>query len=217
MSEQTFPILYSFRRCPYAMRARMALTLNQVSVEIRELILKNKPAEMLLASPKGTVPVLIANNGQIIEESLEVMDYAVTHGTHSILKAPTSAELTLIAENDDVFKANLDKYKYFDRFPQQTQQDYRAHGEVFLRQLEQRLAIQDFLFGHNQSYGDIAIFPFVRQFAHVDKAWFDGADYPHLKKWLDNFLQSSAFLNVMKKIPCWQTGDAPTYFPFSEE
>ena len=217
MSEQTLPILYSFRRCPYAMRARMALTLSQTNVEIRELILKNKPAEMLLVSPKGTVPVLIANNGQVIEESLEVMDYAVTHGVNSTLKAPTSEELTLIAENDNVFKANLDKYKYFDRFPEHTQQDYRAHGEVFLQQLEQRLTAQDFLFGDNQSYGDIAIFPFVRQFAHVDKVWFDRADYPHLKRWLDNFLQSSVFLDVMKKIPCWQTGDAPTYFPFSEE
>ena len=217
MSEQTLPILYSFRRCPYAMRARMALTLNQTTVEIRELILKNKPAEMLLASPKGTVPVLITNDERIIEESLEVMDYAVTYGANTTLKAPTSEELILIAENDSVFKANLDKYKYFDRFPEHTQQDYRAHGEVFLQQLEQRLTIQDFLFGNNQSYGDIAIFPFVRQFAHVDKAWFDGADYPHLKKWLDNFIQSSAFLNVMKKIPCWQTGDTPTYFPFSEE
>jgi len=217
MSEQTLPILYSFRRCPYAMRARMALTLSQTNVEIRELILKNKPAEMLLVSPKGTVPVLIANNGQVIEESLEVMDYAVTHGTNSTLKAPTSEELTLIAENDNVFKANLDKYKYFDRFPEHTQQDYRAHGEVFLQQLEQRLNDQEFLVGNTQSYSDIAIFPFIRQFAHVDKAWFDNADYPHLKKWLDSFLQSNAFLNVMKKIPCWQTGDAPTYFPFSEE
>ena len=217
MSEQTLPILYSFRRCPYAMRARMALTLSQTNVEIRELILKNKPAEMLLVSPKGTVPVLIANNGQVIEESLEVMDYAVTHGVNSTLKTPSSEELSLIAENDNVFKVNLDKYKYFDRFPEHTQQDYRADGEVFLQQLEHRLITQDFLFGNNQSYGDIAIFPFVRQFAHVDKAWFDGAGYPHLKKWLDNFLQSSAFLNVMKKVPCWQTGDAPTYFPFSEE
>ena len=217
MSEQTLPILYSFRRCPYAMRARMALTLNQISVEIRELILKNKPAEMLQASPKGTVPVLITTDGQVIEESLEVMDYAVTHGANSTLKAPTSEELTLIAENDNVFKANLDKYKYFDRFPEHTQQDYRAHGEVFLQQLEQRLTDQEFLVGNTQSYSDIAIFPFIRQFAHVDKAWFDNADYPHLKKWLDSFLQSNAFLNVMKKIPCWQTGDAPTYFPFSEE
>lgn len=217
MSEQTLPILYSFRRCPYAMRARMALTLSQTNVEIRELILKNKPAEMLLVSPKGTVPVLIANNEQVIEESLEVMDYAVTHGTNPTLKAPTSEELTLIAENDNVFKANLDKYKYFDRFPEHTQQDYRAHGEVFLQQLEQRLTDQKFLVGNTQSYSDIAIFPFIRQFAHVDKAWFDNADYPHLKKWLDSFLQSNAFLNVMKKIPCWQTGDAPTYFPFSEE
>lgn len=217
MSENTRPILYSFRRCPYAMRARIALTLNQISVEIRELILKNKPAEMLQASPKGTVPVLITTDGQVIEESLEVMDYAVTHGTNSTLKAPTNEELALITENDNVFKANLDKYKYFDRFPEHTQQDYRAHGEVFLQQLEQRLTDQKFLVGNTQSYSDIAIFPFIRQFAHVDKAWFDNADYPHLKKWLDSFLQSNAFLNVMKKIPCWQTGDAPTYFPFSEE
>lgn len=214
---QSHPILYSFRRCPYAMRARMALVLNDVSVEIRELILKNKPAEMLTASPKGTVPVLIDTSGQVIEESLEVMDYAVAHGSNTTLTVPSSDELALIDTNDNVFKKALDKYKYFDRFPEQTQADYRQQGEEFLQQLEQRLAKSTYLFGDNMCYGDIAIFPFVRQFAHVDKAWFDSAHYPHLKPWLEGFLSSASFANVMKKIPCWQTGDAPTYFPFNEE
>lgn len=217
MADIQFPILYSFRRCPYAMRARMALALNNVNVEIRELILKNKPAQMLEASPKGTVPVLITLDGQVIEESLEVMDFAVAHGVHNILKIPTADELTLIDMNDNVFKKALDKYKYFDRFPQQTQVEYRQQGEIFLQQLEQRLTQQPYLFGSDAGYGDIAIFPFVRQFAHVDKAWFDSAHYPHLKPWLENLLSSDTFANVMKKIPCWQTEDTPTYFPFSEE
>lgn len=198
------------------MRARMALTLNQVTVEIRELILKNKPTEMLLASPKGTVPVLIVDGKDVIEESIEVMAYAVNHAAKVVIHRPSDEEMALISVNDGAFKSTLDKYKYFDRFPEQTQQDYRALGEEFLQQLEQRLTKHQFLFGDSQRFSDIAIFPFVRQFAHVDKAWFDNAHYPHLKRWLEGFLQSKTFTSVMKKIPCWKAGDEPTYFPFNE-
>lgn len=216
MSLSQTQTLYSFRRCPYAMRARMALLLNGVTVEIREIVLKNKPQSMLDCSPKGTVPVLVLEDGTVIDESRDIMDFSLRNSNTTAFREASAPEITLINTNDTVFKTHLDKYKYADRFPEFDQQDYRQQGEVFLQQLENMLNGQDFLFGDSVTYADIAIFPFIRQFAHVDKLWFDSAHYPNLKRWLDGFLQSRAFMNVMKKIPCWQSGDESTYFPFNE-
>lgn len=207
------PVLYSFRRCPYAMRARMALMLNQVTVEIREIILKNKPQAMLIASPKGTVPVLIKPSGEVIDESIDIINFSINESLSPVLNLPNKAQLTLIQTNDTTFKSNLDKYKYSDRFPEFTQQEYRQQGEVFLQTLEDMLSNQLYLFGDTFTYADIAIFPFIRQFAHVDKSWFEQANYPHVQRWLNEFLVSSAFVTVMKKLPLWQEGDAVTYFP----
>lgn len=206
-------ILYSFRRCPYAMRARMALLLNQVTVEIREIILKHKPLSMLAYSPKGTVPVLIIGDGVVVDESREIMDFSVEQSPQPVIHRPCPQQLALIDINDNTFKAHLDKYKYFERFPEFSQQEYRQQGEVFLQQLEEQLVGHPYLFGQEPSYADIAIFPFVRQFAHVNKSWFEQANYPHIQHWLNTFLTSHAFVTVMNKLPLWQEDDDTTYFP----
>ena len=205
-------ILYSFRRCPYAMRARMALLLNKVTVEIREVVLKNKPDSLLSASPKGTVPVLI-NGDVVIDESRDIIDFSIAQSQCPCIAFPSEQQLALVLLNDNTFKANLDKYKYFDRFIEKTQQEHRQAGGVFLQQLEDKLTNSPYLFGNELSYADIAIFPFVRQFAHVDKLWFEQANYPQVQRWLNDFLISPAFIDVMKKLPAWQDGDAVTYFP----
>ena len=206
-SVKPLPILYSFRRCPYAMRARMGRLLMQRQVELREVVLKDKPESLLSYSPKGTVPVLVLPNGQVIEQSLEIIDWAVaTNDTP--LKPPSSIEAQLIATNDNEFKSALDRYKYYDRFPEHNQQYYRDQGLVFLSQLEQQLSGQLYLYGDEISYSDIAIFPFVRQFAHVDLAWFEQVDYPQLKRWLSSLLTSQHFMTTMTKFKQWQP-DSP--------
>ena len=206
-SVKPLPILYSFRRCPYAMRARMGLLLMQRQVELREVVLKDKPESLLSYSPKGTVPVLVLPNGQVIEQSLEIIDWAVaTNDTP--LKPPSSIEAQLIATNDNEFKSALDRYKYYDRFPEHNQQYYRDQGLVFLSQLEQQLSGQLYLYGDEISYSDIAIFPFVRQFAHVDLAWFEQVDYPQLKRWLSSLLTIQHFMTTMTKFKQWQP-DSP--------
>jgi len=216
MSDNPSPILYSFRRCPYAMRARMGLLLTHRQVELREVVLKDKPESLLSYSPKGTVPVLILPTGQVIEQSLEIIDWAITTSNVQ-LKAPTPEQARLIAANDNEFKTALDHYKYFDRFPGESQQDYREQGQQFLSQLEQRLNHQPYLFGEQISYADIAIFPFIRQFAHVDLAWFEQADYPELKRWLNGWLTSEHFVTCMTKFKQWQTDTPVTTFGFTSE
>jgi len=216
MSDNPSPILYSFRRCPYAMRARMGLLLTHRQVELREVVLKDKPQSLLSYSPKGTVPVLILPTGQVIEQSLEIIDWAITT-SNGLLKPPTPEQARLIAANDTEFKTALDHYKYFDRFPAQSQQDYREQGQRFLSQLEQRLNQQPYLFGEQISYPDIAIFPFIRQFAHVDLVWFEQADYPLLKSWLTSFLTSENFMTCMTKYKQWQTDSPVTNFGLTSE
>lgn len=184
------------------MRARLAIAYSQVEVELREVVLRDKPAELLLSSPKGTVPVVVTPSGEIIEESIEVMHWALAqHDPEGWLQPEADA---LIQENDEEFKAHLDHYKYADRFPEFPAAHYRAQGEVFLRALDARLAQAPYLLGNALSIADMAIFPFVRQFAHVDKAWFDGAAYPNLQFWLQQRLNSSAFAQIMEKYPKWQ-------------
>ena len=199
------PILYSYRRCPYAMRARMALKLAGIDVEIREISLREKPAHMLQVSPKGTVPVLALEDGSVIEQSLDIMQWALKEHT---LLANTNAVfresvLALIAENDGAFKRALDAYKYPERYPNKTQTQHRADGEVFLQKLENMLQDNVYLFGATPSLADIAIFPFVRQFVAVDAAWFDLAPYPKLQLWLKGFIDSELFISIMEKQPTY--------------
>ena len=195
--------LYSFRRCPYAMRARMALRYSGVEVQIVEVSLKAKPAEMLALSSKGTVPVLEVT-GQVIDESLAIMRWALAQNDPQdwLLKDDPAGRLLiaeLIEENDQVFKVHLNRYKYAERYPEQPMDHYRAEGEVFLRRLDERLEGRDYLLAGHPSLADVALMPFVRQFAHVDREWFGQAPYPRLQVWLQRFLESELFTAIMKK------------------
>ena len=200
------PILYSFRRCPYAIRARMAIAYASINLEVREVSLANKPPEMTHISPKGTVPVLQLDN-RIIDESIEVMAWALEQSDPDNWLALDlqQQQQTLIEENDNSFKAWLDKYKYWDRFPEQSQQAYRGQAETFISKLDKNLIEHRYLLGNKICMADIAIFPFIRQFAFVDKDWFDQANYPALQRWLTEFLDSPLFSQVMKKHSVWQS------------
>ncbi|WP_025859505.1 glutathione S-transferase [Pseudomonas sp. CHM02] len=192
-------LLYSFRRCPYAMRARLALRYSGIPVRIIEVSLKAKPAEMLALSPKGTVPVLSAD-GRVIDESLAIMQWALAqHDPDDWLLQGDPAVLALIAENDQGFKYHLNRYKYAERYPEQPMEHYRAEGEVFLQTLEGLLSGRGYLLADHPSLADMALAPFVRQFAHVDRDWFASAPYPGLQRWLEAFLQSPLFIGVMAK------------------
>jgi len=197
------PILYSYRRCPYAMRARMALSYAGIAVEIREVSFKDKPAHMLQVSPKGTVPVLVLQSGQVIEQSLDIMYWALQqHDADGWLREDPQQQL-LIAENDGSFKQSLDRYKYAIRFPEYSAEHYRQQGELFLQKLERRLQQSAFLLGNTISLSDIAIFPFIRQFAAVDSVWFETAAYTRLKSWLQHLVNSTLFESVMTKYPSY--------------
>ena len=197
------PILYTFRRCPYAMRARLALAYAGIEVEYREIELRNKPQAMLDVSPKGTVPVLQLESGQVIDESLDIMCWALNqHDPEGWLTHQTQA-LALIDENDTTFKVWLDKYKYADRFPEHSQTYYREQGGIFLQQLETLLKEHTFLLANQPTLADCAIFPFMRQFAFVDKPWFDQSPYPKLQTWLNFHLKSELFEEIMVKRPIW--------------
>lgn len=210
------PILYSFRRCPYAIRARLAIKVSGVQLELREVKLANKPESMLGYSPKGTVPVLVLPDGKVIDESLDIMQWALSQNdpagwlpTDNVMQSDVDE---LIATNDGEFKKHLDHYKYADRFPEQSMEAYRKQGEQFLVRLESRLQSSPFLLGEKISLADMALFPFIRQFAFVDKAWFDTADYPRLQAWLAGLLLSPLFLSVMDKHKPWQPGDEVVLF-----
>lgn len=194
------PILYSYRRCPYAMRARMALKYAGINVDIHEITLRNKPAEMLKVSPKGTVPVLVLPDAAVIEQSLDIMHWALRQkDDNGWLSTASALTQQLISENDGSFKQALDKYKYAIRFPEQSAEIYRAQGEVFLQKLELLLSQSQFLLADQASLADIAIFPFIRQFAAVDGVWFEAAPYPKLKIWLKILVESELFVGVMEK------------------
>ncbi|MGF6208974.1 glutathione S-transferase [Pseudomonas frederiksbergensis] len=195
--------LYSFRRCPYAMRARMALRYSGVEVQIVEVSLKAKPAEMLALSSKGTVPVLEVD-GRVIDESLDIMRWALGQNDPEdwLLKEDPAGQpliAELIEENDQVFKVHLNRYKYAERYPEQPMEHYRAEGEVFLRRLDELLKGRDYLLAGHISWADVALMPFVRQFAHVDREWFAQTPYVRLQAWLQRFLDSDLFTSIMKK------------------
>lgn len=198
------PVLYSFRRCPYAIRSRLALQYAGQMVDLQEVSLRDKPPEMLAISPKGTVPVLQLADGTVLEESLDITLWALRKADPAQL-LPAADELpetlALIAENDGNFKHWLDRYKYAVGYPEHSPEYYRQQGEIFLQNLEQRLNQNTYLSGAQVTLSDIAIVPFVRQFAFVDKAWFDAADYPALQRWLEDWLASDVFLRVMAKQP----------------
>lgn len=198
MIATTDPLLYSFRRCPYAMRARLALAVSAVRCDLREVLLSDKPPAMLAASPKGTVPVLVLPDGRVIDESLDIMRWALAiHDPEQWLARDDAA---LIATNDGAFKHDLDRYKY----PERHGADPLAHrqsGLAFLHEIDGRLAVAGQLCGAMRGLVDAAILPFVRQFAAVDREWFASQSLPHLKRWLEQHLASNLFNTIMLRVP----------------
>ena len=189
----------------------MAIVYSGLTVDLREVFLGNKPPSMVEASPKGTVPILLLPDARVIDESYDVMHWALDYRDPDAWRRSEWAVETksLVEENDFQFKTHLDHYKYSERFPVQAKSHYRDQGERFLIKLEQRLSYHTFLFGDELTFSDVAIFPFVRQFAFVDKSWFDQSPYPKLQEWLQSFLESQLFLSTMHKYPAWNVGDAP--------
>ena len=215
MITQSHPILYSFRRCPYAMRARLALHSSAQTVEFRELVLRNKPEHMCEISPKATVPVLQLANGHVIDESLDVMLWALAVNDPALWLAPELGNkeqmlaLIQLCEND--FKSHLDRYKYANRYEDADPARHRSQALNFINELNGRLAKTPYLFGNRPALADYAIAPFIRQFANTDIDWFMQTPYPALHAWLDWFLQSDPFTTIMEKLQPWQPGDVITY------
>ncbi len=194
------PRLYTYRRCPYAIRSRLALYQAKIDYESIEISLKDKPIDFLALSPKATVPVLVDNNGKVIEESLEIMIWALNKSDpDNWIINDNNLSQELINENDFSFKKNLDRYKYADRFPEYSKEYYRAQCELFINILNEKLKSKNYLMTEKISLADIAIFPFIRQFSLVDEDWFLNSKYRELKKWLQRFIESQMFKDVMKK------------------
>lgn len=210
----SLPVLYSFRRCPYAMRARLAIWVSTQPCVLREVVLRDKPPAMLDLSPKGTVPVLELPDGQVIEQSLEIMQWALAQNDpENWLAGDVEETAHLINQNDGPFKAALDRYKYETRYENVDAQVERQKCEIVLQDLEQRLKVNGFLCGPNPTLADYAILPFIRQFAHVDLDWFNATSYTHLQQWLTAFKDGALFKSIMKKYPQWHDGDKVTIFP----
>ena len=213
-----YPILYSFRRCPYAMRARFAIRSSQIIVEVREIKLQEKPSEFLKSSPKGTVPVLITNSGEVLEESLDIINWALNRNdpdkwldkgklaSHEIAK--------LLNDLENKFKPNLDKYKYPNRFSGVDQFLYRDKNLFFLEKLNFYLKKNTSLNCEHLTLLDYAIFPFVRQFRNVDQEWFEKLNFIFLNKWINQIIDSQDFLSIMKKFKKWEPNDLPIYTYF---
>ena len=196
------PILYSFRRCPYAMRARMSIVRTNFEVELREVILRDRPGHMMEISPKGTVPVLLLADGTVIEESLEIMQ-------HVLDWTLSEEEQHWISRNDDEFKFHLDRYKYPNRYEDVDEIEQRTAASSYLMDLDGRLARKPAI---SEALSD-ALFPFVRQFANHDRDWFDVQPWSHVLVWLEKNLESEAFKVCMKKHKQWVGGDAVVQFP----
>ncbi len=217
VSTAPYPILYSFRRCPYAMRARLALAASGTVCELREVVLARKPSALLQASPKGTVPVLVLPGGQVLEQSLDIMLWALRRNDpqqwlpaseHGMAEA-----LQLIAQCDGDFKAQLDRYKYPNRYALPNGLAHRAQGSQFLQTLNDHLGSHRYLTGNAFGLTDAAIAPFVRQFAHTDPDWFASQDWPALLQWLTAFEASDDYTKVMDKFAAWTEGQPVPLFP----
>ena len=187
----------------------MTLAYAGIAVEHREVLLRDKPSSMLKASAKGTVPILVLPGGSVIDESYAIMRWALGQKDPDHWWQEKSANETdaLVKENDFNFKVHLDHYKYADRFPDHPASHYRHQAEKFLLQMEKLLMQNTYLQDDHLTFTDVAIFPFVRQFAFADKAWFDQAPYPGLQTWLQSFLDSVLFTHVMRKYPVWQEAE----------
>ncbi len=195
------PLLYSFRRCPYAIRARLAIAMSGVVVTMQEVDLNAKPERMLQLSAKATVPVLELPDGRVIDESLDIMLWSLQQSDPLGMLDNFSDEVrALIKRNDTEFKNALDQYKYPERHPEFSREYYRTLAEMFLLYLNTRLKQQNYLFGDKASIADLALMPFIRQFSRVDKDWFVASPYESLHKWLNAWEASDVFIGVMQKV-----------------
>lgn len=204
------PVLYSFRRCPYAMRARLAIVANNVRVELREVVLRSKPMAMIEASPKGTVPILVLPDGTVIDESVEIMRWTLPEADRA--GWPIDADAGMISANDGSFKHHLDRYKYADRYGADALR-HRDAAIEFLRKLDEQVQDRPDLRGEEPSMTDLAIVPFVRQFAETDRGYFDSLPFASRHNWLARHLASPLFAQIMIRSTPWQAGNVRTVFP----
>lgn len=201
--EESYPVLYSFRRCPYAIRARMAIVRTGHVCEHREVALRDRPEHMMLISPKGTVPVMLLPDGRVIEESIEIMQYVLSWEL-------TEEEAMWINRNDNEFKFHLDRYKYPSRYENVNPNEQRGLAKSYIDDLDIFLSS-----GNSSTSLNDALFPFIRQFANHDREWFDSQKWNTIHEWLSINLESMEFIKCMKKHPQWHTEDLPVYFPLS--
>ena len=205
---KALPILYSLRNCPYAMRARLAIFKAKQTILLRDLVLSNKPSEMIAVSPKASVPVLVLANGSVIDESLAVMLWALQQTDpddllHGQKEGALPAMLLLINKFDNDFKTSLEAYKCAKRYQEDNVAQCRVVCEQYIKQLEQRLTEHRFLMSDKESLADIALVPFIRQFARIERQWYLQSPYPRVRQWLNSYLQSPVFTKVMAKHPLW--------------
>ena len=211
----TYPVLYTFRRCPYAIRARMALSYSQIKVELKEILLSNRPSALYAVSQKGTVPVLCINDTTIIDESLDIMKWALMQNDPNLwISFNKRIQFDMITENDNEFKYWLDRYKYFDRYPENNREYYRAKCDGYLTKLNQLLEYNQYLLTNKLLLVDVAIIPFIRQCANVDKPWFENT-YAKLSNWLNNIVESKLFVSVMDKYLEYNPGQEPLITNFN--
>lgn len=215
----TRPILYSLRNCPYAMRARLAIYKAKLPVVLRDVVLTDKPPQMIAASAKATVPILVLNDSKVIDESLDIMLWALNESDpHNLLRAGSHGSnqensqdsnhsyndiLQLVNQFDSEFKPCLEAYKCAKRYHETNIQACREACEVYIKNLEQRLSAHRYLIDNRESMADIALLPFIRQFAKIERQWYLQSPYPQLKRWLNQYLQSAVFNKVMFKYPLW--------------
>ncbi|CAH7192053.1 Glutathione S-transferase [Vibrio chagasii] len=202
------PVLYSLRRCPYAMRGRMGIALSKQQVLLREIVTKDKPSELLASSPKGTVPVLVLSDGKVIEQSLDVMMWALHQNDPQDLLRSSNPSLSeqihqLIQQNDNEFIGHLEKYRASVRYRNDDIEQRRNLCEAFISELEAKLAHHDYFFGDSPSLADFAVMPFVSQFVRVEKKWFVQSEYQNVGRWLRSHLESKLYTQVMKQYPLW--------------
>jgi len=213
----SLPVLWSFRRCPYAMRARLAIAASGQQVVLREILLRDKPAAFVAASPKATVPVLQLADGTVIDESRDIMMWALTQsdpdGWLAVWQRDKDAALRFLDQLDGPFKAHLDRYKYASRYDKSAAVMHRDSGAAFLASLNRTLSGQAALSGSTAGLLDFASLPFVRQFRIADPTWFDAQTWHHLHPWLSAFLTSTLFAGVMERYAPWDDSESPVFFP----
>ena len=215
------PIFWSFRRCPYAMRARLAVCSAGIQVELREILLRDKPDTFLKASPKGTVPVVVLADGTVLEESRDVMQWALAQndpdGWLDVQHRDPDGTAAFLDVLDGPFKTHLDRYKYASRFDPKAALKHREEGAAMLAEFDAKLGSQPSLSGEKHGLLDFATLPFVRQFRIADPVWFDAQPWPYLHRWLQAFLASGQFATVMNKYTVWQEGDDGVTFPVTAD